>query len=317
MRAKNLFNFAFIMIAAMTLILAGCSKDKTTEKGTTNTESMQQMTQDNNNVMNAADQIIADANTVLIQSSTLKSGKFGGGPCNTTVTVGNVINDSITVDIEYHGYDCPKKHIRTGHILIKRKYQEPWGTPGATVILTLNNFTITKVPNGKTLILNGRKHYQNVSGHYMWELDSTMNVTSIEHKIWGAVTATFEDNTARVWYIARQHIFTGKLSNYTLVHTTDGLGSADGYNSLETWGTTRAGEKFYTQITQSVVNKMACNWDPCSGVVIHQIPAASKSATITFGYDSNNNLITNGDCPTRYRVDWVNGSTSGTFFLPL
>ncbi|MCX6245072.1 MAG: hypothetical protein NTU98_10245 [Bacteroidetes bacterium] len=318
MKTKNLFTFAFIMIAVMALILAGCSKDKTTEKGTTNTESMQQLTNDNNNVMNAVDQVVNDANSVLNSASSLKSGQMGGGPCNTTVTVGGIINDSITVDIEYHGKDCPEQHLRTGHILIKKKYNEPWGDPGTTVLITTNNFSITKLSNGKTIILNGIKHYQNVSGHYLWELDSTMNVTSITHKIWGSVSATFtDDNTTRVWNIARQHIFTGQLSNYTLVMTTDGFGSADGYDNLETWGLTRAGENFYTQITQSVVHKMACNWAPCAGIIIHQIPSDSKSLTITFGYDINNNLITNGDCPARYRVDWVVNGNSGTFFLPL
>jgi hypothetical protein len=313
MKAKNLVKLTFLMIAAVAFMLAGCSKDKTTPKGTTDTESMQQLTQDQNNVENASNQVISDANTVLGPGGL----KVGGGPCNTTVTVGPVVNDSISIDIEYHGRDCPEKFIRSGHIIVRKRYHEEWGTQGATVLLYLNNFTITKISNGKSLIMNGTKHYQNVSGHYLWELDSTMNITSIEHKVWGAITATFDDNTTRVWNLARQFVFTGKLSNYTLAMTTDGFGSADGYDSLETWGTTRGGENFYTQITQSVVHKMACNWDPCSGIVIHQIPEKSKSATITFGYDSNYNLITNGDCPTYYRVDWVVNGNSGTFFLPL
>jgi hypothetical protein len=45
------------------------------------------------------------------------------------------------------------------------------------------------------------------------------------------------------------------------------------------------------------------------------IPSDDKQATITFGYDNNNQLILNGDCPTKYRVDWQKGSNSGTVYL--
>jgi hypothetical protein len=312
MKTKNLFRFAFLMIAAMTLTFAGCKKDTTTTKGSANTESMQQLSKDENNLENASDQALNDAEYVM-GTSNLKS--FESGPCNITVTIGPVINDSITKDIYYHGRDCNNTHLRTGHVIIKKKYQQPWGEPGATVIITLNDFTITKVSNGKSVKLNGTKHFQNVSGHYLFELGLDTNVTSVVHKVWGTVTAQFDNGDSKVWNIARQRTFTGSL--IALVMTTDGFGSADGYTNLATWGINRNDEQFYSSITHSVVHKQVCDWDPCSGVIVHEIPAASKSATITFGYDSNNNLITNGDCPTRYRVDWVIGSLSGTFFLPL
>jgi hypothetical protein len=313
MKTKNLFRFSFLMIAAMTFIFAGCSKDKTTNKDVTNTESMQQLSKDENNVENATDQALNDANYELSPVN-LKSTE-SGGPCNTTVTISPVVNDTITIDINYHGRDCNNTHYRTGDVVIKKKYLENWGQAGATVIVTLNNFTITKISTGKSLILNGTKHFENVSGHYLWQLGLDSVVTSVVHKAWGTVTAGFDNNTSRVWNIARQRTFTGSLIN--LVMTTDGFGTADGITNLATWGINRNGEQFYSSITQSVVHKQVCDWDPCSGIIVHEIPAASKSATITFGYDSNNNLITDGSCPTRYRVDWVVGNKSGTFFLPL
>jgi hypothetical protein len=313
MKTKNLFRFGFLMIAAMTLMFAGCKKtDTTTTKGKSDTESMQQLTKDENNVDNATDQACNDANAYMSQAKSKST--LSGGPCNTTVTFGGVVDDSITMDISYHGLNCSSTHYRTGHILVKKKYQQNWGEPGATVIMTLNNYAVTKVATGKTLTLNGVKHFENVSGHYFWELDST-NVTSIQHKLWGTITATFDDGSSRIWNIDRQQTITGVFGSY--VQTNDGLGVADGYTNLAVWGTNRNGELFYSSITQSVVHRQVCDWDPCSGSVFHDIPSAGKSATISFGYDSSNNLITNGDCPTRYRVDWVVNGTSGTFFLPL
>jgi hypothetical protein len=315
MKTKNLFRFALLMIAVMTFIFTGCSKDKTTTKGTTDTESLQQLSNDENNVENASDQALNDANYELSPVK-LKSTE-AGGPCNTTVTISPVVNDTITIDINYHGRDCNNTHNRTGDVVIKKRYQENWGQAGATVIVTLNNFTITKISTGKSLTLNGTKHFENVSGHYLFELGLDSVVTSVVHKVWGTVTATFDNNPGRVWNIARQRTFTGSFINLALVMTTDGFGTADGYNNLAAWGINRNGEQFYSSITQSVVHRQVCDWDPCSGIIVHEIPSASKLAKITYGYDSNNNLITDGSCPTRYRVDWVIGNKSGTFFLPL
>jgi hypothetical protein len=301
------------MIAAVTLIFTGCSKDKTTTKDSVNTESMQQLTQDENNFDNASDQACNDANYELSPVG-LKSTETGG-PCNTTVTISPVVNDTITIDINYHGRDCNNTHNRTGDVVIKKRYQENWGQPGATVIVTLNNFTITKISNGKSVIMNGTKHFENVSGHYLWQLGLDSAVTSIVHRVWGTVTANFDNGKSKVWNIARQRTFTGSLLN--LVMTVDGFGSADGYTSLVNWGINRNGEQFYSSISQLVVHRQVCDMNSCSGIVVHEIPSASKSATVTYGYDSNNNLITDGSCPTRYRVDWVIGNKSGTFFLPL
>jgi len=313
MKTKILFRLGFLMITMVTLIFTGCSKDKTTTKDPVNTESMQQLTQDENNFDNASDQACNDANFELSPVN-LKSTE-AGGPCNTTVTVSPVVNDTITIDINYHGPDCNNTHNRTGDVVIKKRYLENWGQAGATVIVTLNNFTITKNSNGKSVTLNGTKHFQNFSGHYLWQLGLDSTVTSIVHKVWGTVTASFDNNTSRVWNITRQRTFTGSLLN--LVMTVDGFGSADGYSNLVNWGINRNGEQFYSSITQLVVLRQVCDFNPCSGIVVHEIPSATKSATVTYGYDSNNNLITDGSCPTRYRVDWVIGNKSGTFFLPL
>jgi hypothetical protein len=312
MKTKNLFGLGLLMIAVMIFIFASCSKDKTTTPTTSQTESMQQLTVDENNVVNASNQAVNDAESVL---STGKLKSTESGPCNTTITIGGVVNDTISIDINYHGLDCNNKVNRTGDVIVKKKYEEDWGQAGATVIVVMDNFKRTRVDNGKSLTLNGWKHFENVSGHYLYELGLDTTVTSVVHRVWGNITATFDDNTSKVWSLARQDTYTGSL--IALVMTEDGFGTEPGYTNLTAWGTDRNGEQFYSSITQSVVYKQVCDYDPCSGIIFDQIPSASKSATITFGYDSNNNPITNGDCPTRYRVDYIIGNKSGTLFLPL
>lgn len=127
--------------------------------------------------------------------------------------------------------------------------------------------------------------------------------------------ASFDNGTSRSWNVARQLTYTGTPGQIVL--SIDGFGSSGEFQNLVVWGTNRQGEEFYTQIVQSVVCRQACDWDPVSGIKIHQIPADSKSATITFGFDSNNQPVTGSDCPTRYRIDWQKNNQSGTSYLPL
>jgi hypothetical protein len=128
--------------------------------------------------------------------------------------------------------------VRSGDVIIKKKYQEDWSQAGSTVILLLENFKRTRISNGKSLTLNGTKYFENVSGHNLFQLGLDSTVTSVVHKIWGNITATFDDNSTKIWSIAREETYTGSLIN--LVMTEDGFGSADGYSNLEYWGTDRS-----------------------------------------------------------------------------
>jgi hypothetical protein len=311
MKTKNLFRVGILVIALAGFMFTGCKKDKSTDSNI-NTQSMQQLTKDEVTVTKASDDALNDANTVL-SGGTLKS-TDGLWPCNATIDSTTLLNDSITYHITYHGLNCPGNRTRTGQVEITKKVGQPWGAIGAATIVKLINLQVTKVATNKSLTLNGRKVFTNVSGGYLWQLGSTM--TAIVHKAEGYMTATFDDGTSKVWNISRQRTFTGTIGGQ-LILTIDGFGSADGYSNLVVWGTNRNGEAFYTQITQSIVMKATCDWDPVSGIKIHQIPADNKSATVTYGYDNNYQLVTNGDCPTYYKVDWVKGTHSGTFFLPL
>ena len=135
------------------------------------------------------------------------------------------------------------------------------------------------------------------------------------HRVSGNIAVTFDNGTTRTWNVARQSTYTGTRGQ--LVLTIDGFGTSGEYSNLLVWGTNRNNEEFYTRITQAVVFKEVCDGNPVSGIKVHQIPAVNKSATITFGYNSNNEPVTGDECPTHYRVDWVNGTYTGTSFLPL
>jgi hypothetical protein len=320
MKTRSLIAFAALLAVSLALILSGCSKNK--NNGIPgDSSSLQQLTKDENQVQNATDDVLNDVNLVLSGTPTngFKSVSLWGGPCNATVDSAVVVNDSITYYIRYHGPNCPGTVTRNGLVQVRKKVGTHWYMPHATVIVTFINDTITHVTSGKSMILNGRKTFENVNGGVIWQLGN--GVESVVHKISGDLQATFDDGTTRTWHVTRLRTLTGTPPTPTtdghLVLTEDGFGTADGYEKLAVWGVNRNGENFYTQITQPVVHKQDCTWDPCFGIKIHQIPGKNKKATVTFGFDDNNEPVTGDQCPTRYRVDWeVNGNT-GTLFLPL
>lgn len=309
MKTKNVIKLAAILIAVIGISTAGCKKDKNESKDI-NTSSLQQLTKDENTIQNASDDVLNDVNSVLSGSS----GKsIEGLPCNVTVDSSSVVGDTITYHLTFNGPNCAGTRLRVGEALIKKNVNTHWHQAGATVTVKLINLKITKVSSGKYVILNGTKIFENVSGGFIVNLNGA---NSVVHKITGYINATFDDNTTRTWNIARQRTFTGTFPGQ-LIETNDGFGSADGYSNLVVWGVNRDGEQFYTQITQSVVHRQTCGWDPVSGIKIYQIPSDSKKATVTFGYDDQNQPIIGTNCPTRYKVDWEYNGNSGTIFLQL
>lgn len=306
MKTTNLFRLAFLILAIIGLSLTGCKKDKNSDPN--DSTSLQQLSNDEQQVESATEESMNDVNN-LLSSGNLKSGNQL--PCGATVDSTGVINDSITIYITYNGNNCNNTRFRTGQVEIKKRIGTHWYQQGATVMIRHINFTITKLSNQKSITLNGVKIHKNVSGGAIWQLG--ISAEAIVHRSWGHVNVTFDDGTTKSWDFARQKIFTLSILN-NIVLTIDGFGSAGGLDNLVVWGTNRHGENFYTQIIQPVVHRQACDWDPCSGIKKHAIPADSKSATLTFGFDRNNQP-TGIECPAKYKVDWQKNNKSGTVYL--
>lgn len=311
MKTTKVLHVFLVMTAAFAITLAGCQKDEPAPPPPDNTKSLQQLSKDDNHIQAVSDEIQNDAMNV-VSGGNLKSSNMMLWPCNATIDSTQVQNDTMFYYITYDGPNCANTFTRTGQVVVKRPLGVTWMTPGATVTVQQINFHITKVATGESVTLNGVHIFTNVSGGNLVTFAFGLQDELI-HRVEGAMNATFDDNTTHTWYIARQRVLSGTYDSLLL--TIDGFGSASGYNNLVTWGVNRNGEEFYAQINQSVVQKQACNFSPVTGIIHYVIPAGDKSATITFGYDSNNQPVTNGDCPTKYRLDWEHNGNSGTFYI--
>ncbi len=311
MKTKNFFRLAAILISALTLTFTSCKKD-TLDQGAADPTSLKQLSADENDVEGIMNDAEGDITSVMTNNgSGLKSTAWL--PCNATVDSLAKVNDTITIYITYNGLTCNGRLKRTGKIEIKKKAGSRWEQAGATVIYKFIDYTVTRVASNKSVKLNGTKTFVNVNGGLRWQVGGT--ITSYVERVSGSIKASFDNETSRTWNVARQLTFTGSKGQYN--QSIDGFGIAGNYQNLVVWGTNRLGEEFYTQITQPVVCRQACEWNPVSGIKIHQVPSDDKSATVTFGFDSNNQPVTGDECPTRYRIDWQRNNKSGTAFLPL
>lgn len=307
MKTRNFVTMILLLVTAFSLTFTSCKKDKNSDPA--DSSSLQQLSRDEEDMeqamdesMNDVDQLLAEGN---LKSTTLR-------PCNANIDSVSIVNDTLTIIISYHGLNCRGTIYRRGIVEIKKHVGTQWHQTGATVMVRHINFNIKRIRTQRTITLNGVKVHTNVSGGLIWQLGSGIN--SIVHRTRGHVTVKFPDSTFKTWSVARQKTYTGNPPE-NLILTIDGFGDEGTYNNLLVWGINRHGEQFYTQILQPVVHRQVCDWDPVSGIKKHTIPADSKSATMTFGYDSNNQPVTGGECPTKFRLDWQRHNQSGTVYL--
>ncbi len=315
MKSTKFFSL-MLAIAMIGLFTTSCNKDEKNNQEIPDSASIQQLVKDEVVIESGFEDALKDANDVLSQGNTKNIQTL---PCNTHIdTTFSTGLDTVTYTLIFNGLNCAGTKYKTGSLSVTKKVSAPWSAAGTTVSVSFNNLKIEKapagVPNGNYVIFNGTKVWTNVSGGFIKDLSGT---SSVVYTIAGSVQTTFSDNTTRTWNVNRRFTYTGNYATNNLLLSLEGLGSANGYNNLVVWGTNRHGEAFYTQITQAIVLKQSCGWNPISGVKVHQIPSDSKSATITFGYDSNSNPVTGGACATHLKLEWVKGAYSGTLFLAL
>lgn len=296
------------LILVLSLAITGCKKNPAPD--IMDTSSLETLSKDENFIVKSSDDIMNDVCSFLSENE-YKSTSWWIPPCNATLDSVVIINDTVTFYITYDGLNCAGTRTRTGNVEVKKPVGVHWHEAGATVTIEIIDFTITKVATQHTVTLNGTRTLENESGGIIWQLGN--GVEYVVHRASGYMNAVFGNETSRVWNFARQKLFTGTPGEFII--TVSGYGSSNGYENLVVWGTNRIGEDFYTQIIQGIEYKQLCDWDPVSGIKVHQIPEDNKSATITFGYDSNNQPISGDDCPTKFKLDWEKNGNSGTIYL--
>jgi hypothetical protein len=172
---------------------------------------------------------------------------------------------------------------------------------GSSYSITFENYKVTKNSDKSSVILNGVKTFKNVSGGLVKNL--TPSSAPVVFSVRGSLSITFADGSTRAWGLWRKKTYT-RMSNNSL----DVKIESDTLNNIVEIGYTRANDKFVNTISTPLEASQTCGWrNLIAGVRTHTVVSGTaRTFTTTFGLDASGNAVTGGNCPTSYKVDWVN-----------
>ena len=319
MKTKNLFRLT-ILAASFSTVLLGCKKDNTnsTTGAATTAASIQTSSDDLTMVSNESNAVSDDAISALNGNVTIsgREDRTAGidnikiTVCDATITY-DTTSTTRTITIVYNGSNCSGNRTRTGTVIISVPRGQQWKKAGSVVNITINSLTITRVRDGKTIIINGTKTITNTSGGLLQDLATG---GPIVNDVTADMSITFSSGLTRDWQVSRHRVFT---YNNGIVETVTGTHSDGTNNNIGVWGTNRFGVSFSNMITSPKVFEQSCDFNLTSGQ--DSITRSDKiTSVITYGLDANGDPatvcpITSGGGYYYAKLVWTNGNNGKVY----
>ena len=318
MKTKSLFRLT-ILAASFSTVLLGCKKDNSnsTTDATTSATNVQTSSDDLTMVSNESNNVSNDAVAALNGNATISgtTGRMDGANINISICDATITYDTTsttkTITIVYNGNNCSGNRTRTGTVTIAVPRGQHWKKAGSAVNITIDALTITRVKDGKTIVINGTKTITNTSGGLLQDLATG---SPIVHDITANLSITFSSGLTRNWQVSRHRVFT---YDNGIVETVTGTHSDGTNNNIAIWGTTRFGVSFTNMITTPKVFAQSCDFNLTSGQ--DSITRSDKiTSVITYGLDTDGNPAT--ACPITSaggyyyaKLVWTNGNNGKVY----
>ena len=301
MKANIIRRIAIAICMLSCISIYSCKKDVSASGDST--ANVSSSGDDQEQVSNEADNISNDANIALggqsdfsgsLSSSSSLQGKTevndvsGGQQISDLINVHQLICDATisydtadgqrVVTIVYDGINCWGNRKRTGTVTISMPKGERWKDEGAVATITVTDLKITRLRDGKSIVLNGTKTITNVTGGLLKDLAS---LQTIKHSIAGSLKVDFDNGKNRTWNVFKLRVFS---YDNGIVITTTGTYSDGTDNNIAEWGTNRFDESFKTLISAPIVIRQDCDFRLVSGQ--HTVITNKGRAVITYGLDA-------------------------------
>ena len=328
MKANLIRRIAIATCLLTCISIYSCKKDNSASQDTT-TADLNNTADDQQQVSNESELISDDANTALNgqsvfsgsnSSSVSLSGNIevngvGGNTqldglinahqliCDATITY-DTSNNQRVITIVYDGTNCWGNRTRSGKVVITLPLGQHWNDAGATANIVIDELKITRLRDGKSIVVNGNKTFTNVSGGLLKNLATLQTIT---HTIKGTMSIDFDNGTTRAWNVSKQRVFT---YDNGIVITTTGTYSDGTHDDIAEWGLNRFGQSFTSLISAPKVFRQDCDFRLVSGQ--NTVITDKGTAVITYGLDANGDPT---GCPGSgtyyYKLVWtgVNGKT--------
>ena len=299
MKTKPVILFA---ICLGLLFFAGCSKTKTNNNYTTPDPNAKQHNEDVNNVKSESDNSNTDVNNALSANT-----RFGKNNSVEAFSICGAVIDSSHQDsvhpyllIIFDGVTPCNGRIRSGTVKAELIAGTKWVDVGAQLKLTYTNYKIIFTNlNNHYVTFNGIKYLTDVNGIDGLTWFFTGSITAILKERTYNMTVTFENGQTSSWNSARLTTWS-TVNHYTITATVNGDTTING-KTIDSWGTTRWGTNFTTEMVQPWVSGTACGWwAPTSGK--YTSSTDNFSVTATLGVNSGGTQVTSG-CAWGLKLD--------------
>jgi len=325
MKAVFFGRMALVICLLSGICLYSCKKDTSSNGNDTTQTDAATSGDDEQQVSDESDIITNDVNTALSGSEDFSGAStttIGSGQttvnstgasaelsinvhqliCDASVSYDTVGSDRV-VTITYDGTNCWGNRKREGVITISMTLGQRWKDAGAIAVVTITNLKITRLRDGKVIVLNGSKNITNETGGLLKDLSS---LHTIIHSISGNLKIDFSNNTSRTWNVSKQRTFT---YDNGIVITTIGTHSDGTDSDIADWGTNRFGNSFTSRISAPIVIRQDCDFRLTGGQ--HTVVTDNATAVITYGLDAGGEPTT---CPAGdyyFKLVWTgkNGKT--------
>jgi hypothetical protein len=298
-----------LIIFGFVLLIGSCQKRNAfrLEKG--------ENSEDNKNLMDIVTGATQDANSVAGSIAAI-SGRIDGTaaamlniPCGASLDTSASTSGLITLNFD--GTTVCDGRIRSGTMRLSlQNYTQGarWKNAGAILRLEMTNFRVSRISDNKSILLNGSLNFTNVNGGNIVEMIFGLNnVSSIVHLAEGTgISVTFDDGSVRTINLSRKITYSFPAMVFTV--KIEGTGTIDGLTNVESWGQTRAGNSFSSQITEPItLNNLCYLWKPVAGKALLKVDADNSfELTTTLGVDNNGNIVSpySTSCPYGYKIEW-------------
>jgi len=324
MKTKSIIYTFSVLALAGGLMLTGCKKKETTTQPTEDG----QASKDNQELQSNSDAVNSDANTAIGNYSSLNGKQINPNMpnvltsvCGASVDATNLNAGSIT--LVYDGITVCNNRKRGGSIvltILNHSSGTKWKDVGAVLQIDYQNFIVTRASDGKNIKFNGTQYLTNKSGGTWLNLflNTQANLSTEVTSSTAGMDITFDGAKTAKWNINRRFTYTWNSSTSVLTCTGEGIGSYNGLNNLENWGTTRDGDNFTSQVTTPVVWNTTCgSWAPVQGAVDIEVANKGFGLIVTFGVNNTGvaQPIVANSCPYGWKLEWTyNSKTNNKVF---
>lgn len=303
---------AFLLIS---LFLSSCVKPKDDYK---EKDDVQQHNEDVNNTKSESDNLNTDINNVLRDAPGFqkKEGANAYQICGGTVDDSQQYAAIPTLIINFNGASCGNPaRKRSGQVKVELIQGNRWGDANSVLRVTHINYKVVfENLNNHYLVFNGTKYLTNlVAFNWVTVLQTGIWNTQIRERSYD-VTVQFENGETESWNCARLtevNVNYVSITNYTYSVTVRADTVINGKN-IDSWGTTRYGTNFLTEMVVPWKSGTTCGWlRPTQGK--YTSTTDNFTVTATASVDQNGNVVT-GCGGYGYLLEWqyTNGNTNAS-----